>query len=181
VSGAVLRRWLKVADPTALTARESLRGDLGYRERVGDVARSDVFGFLWEEETDPIGLLDRLCEHTNLLQNPNKHRREIRLPGQALTPRGNTWVLVTREEETERVEASLARHGGLAHPPRVRTGTLWELDLAGDPEERLHLAEEIAVCRSRRRGLLANPHVERAVVFGEPPAVGAVLSALELR
>ena len=42
MTSAVIRLWLKVMDPTALTARETLQRALGYGRRVRDVARSEV-------------------------------------------------------------------------------------------------------------------------------------------
>ena len=68
------------------------------------------------------------------------------------------------------MESTLARHhlvGG--EIPRVRRGDLWELDLDAENTELTNLAEEIAITRERKKGLLANPHVEDVTVFSSPP------------
>jgi hypothetical protein len=172
---AAVRLWLKVMDPTALTARETLQRFLGYDGRVLDVARSEIWGFRWEGDADPRGVLDRLVRETNLIRNPNKHRTEIVVGDERLGPRGNVWVLVAVPGTGEDLAETLARHrlvGG--EIPRTARGTLWELQLDPGGAELGPLAEEIAVVRSHERGLLANPQVEDAIVFTEPP------SALEL-
>jgi hypothetical protein len=175
MTAATVRLWLKVMDATALTARETLQRFLGYDGRVADVARSEVWGFVWEGGGDPRGTLERLVRETNLIQNPNKHRTEIAVGEEPLHPRGNVWVLVAVPGAGEDLADTLARHrlvGG--EIPRTARGILWELQLEA-PEGGLGpLAEEIAVVRSHARGLLANPQVEDAAVFTEPP------SALEL-
>jgi hypothetical protein len=176
---AVVRLWLKVNDPTALTAHETLQRALGYGRAVAGVSRSEVWGFRWREAVDPMPVLERLARETNLLLNPNKHRMEIAVGGGALAPRGNVWVLVWTAGEGSGLEETLRRHrllsGGV---PVARRGTLWELDLAGPPAERAGLAEEIAVARERGRGLLANPHVADVRIFGVPPDAASVVGAL---
>jgi hypothetical protein len=167
---AVMRVWLKVADPTALTARETLQRALGFGRVVADVARSEILAFHWPGG-DPRATLDRLAVETNLLVNPNKHRWEIALGDDALRPRGNAWVLVYQPGEGGALGRVLADrrlvHGAA---PTTRRGVLWELTLAegtGQPEEVLR---DLAVARARKQGLLANPEVENAAVFLEAPS-----------
>ncbi len=170
MTSAVIRLWLKVMDPTALTARETLQRALGYGRRVRDVARSEVLAFRWNENADAPALLLKLAENTNLLQNPNKHRYEIAIGDEPLAPRGNVWVLVSTPGAGSGMEATLARHhlvGGVI--PQVRRGELWELDLDAADADLTNLAEEIAITRERKKGLFANPHVEDATVFSRPP------------
>lgn len=179
MTDAVVRLWLKVNDPTALTALETLQRALGYGRGVAGVSRSEVWGFRWLETIDPAPVLERLARETNLLQNPNKHRMEIAVGPGALAPRGNVWVLVWTAGEGSDLEETLRRHRLLSGSvPAVRRGTLWELDLAGGPAERARLAEEIAVTRERGRGLLANPHVADLRIFGAPPDAASVVRAL---
>ncbi len=179
MSDAVVRLWLKVNDPTALTAHETLQRALGYGRVVAGVGRSEVWGFRWTGAADPAPVLERLARETNLLLNPNKHRMEIAVADGALAPRGNVWALVWTQGEGSDLEETLRRHRLLAGElPQVRRGTLWELDLACPPEDRVRLAEEIAVARERSRGLLANPHVSGTRVFAEPPTAAAVVLAL---
>jgi hypothetical protein len=179
VTAAAVRLWLKVADATALTACEALQRALGYGRAVRSVRRSDLWAFRWSAPVEAAEVLGRLARETNLLLNPNKHHLEIRVGEAKLEPRGNVWVLVATPGDGTELEETLVRHrlaGGTA--PRVRRGTLWELDLDADPPERIRLAGEIAVTRSRTSGLLANPHVEDAVVLAEPPSAARVVASL---
>ncbi len=176
---AVVRLWLKVNDPTALTTHETLQRALGYGRTVAGVGRSEVWGFRWGESVEAAPILERLARETNLLLNPNKHRMEIAVGTGVLSPRGNVWVLVWTAGEGRDLEETLRRHGLVSGSmPAVRKGTLWELDLAGVGAERARLAEEIAVARERGRGLLANPHVADVRIFGDPPDAAAVVRAL---
>jgi len=179
MTSAVVRLWLKVMDPTALTARETLQRALGYGRRVRNVARSEVLAFQWNENADAPGLLGKLAESTNLLQNPNKHRYEIVTGDEPVSPRGNVWVLVSTPGAGSGMEATLSRHhlvGG--ETPRVRRSQLWELDLDAGNGELVNLAEEIAITRERKKGLLANPHVEDVTVFSSPPTAQDLVRAL---
>ena len=74
---AVVRRWLKVPDPTALTAKDTLVRVLGFQGVLEDLERSEVLAFRWESAVAARRLLERLARETNLLQNPNKHHFEI--------------------------------------------------------------------------------------------------------
>jgi phosphoribosylformylglycinamidine (FGAM) synthase PurS component len=179
MTSAVVRLWLKVMDATALTARETMQRSLGYGRRVRNVARSEVLAFRWEENVDAPGMLGKLAENTNLLQNPNKHRYEIATGAEPLSPRGNVWVLVSTPGAGSGMESTLARHhlvGG--EIPQVRRGELWELDLDAENTELVNLAEEIAITRERKKGLLANPHVEDVTVFSNPPTAEDLIREL---
>ena len=61
----LIRRWLKVADPSAITARETLQRSLAYGRDVAAVDRSEVFAISWKEEVpDPRGSLQRLLRES---------------------------------------------------------------------------------------------------------------------
>lgn len=172
MTDAAVRTWLKVMDPTSLTARETLVRTLGYGDRVRDIQRSVVWAFRWEGTVDAEALLTRLAAVTNLIRNPNKHHLEIVTGDARLHPRGNVWVLVHTGDEGRELQDALSRHRLLSgEVPAVRRGTLWELQLAAG-EDRTATAEEIAVTRARKRGLLANPHVDTVHVLAEPPGAG---------
>lgn len=176
---AAIRLWLKVADPTALTAQETLQRALGYGRVIQSVDRSVLWGFRWGQPAEPRAILERLAEATNLLQNPNKHRYEIAAGHEAIDPRGNIWVLVSTPGAGSGMEATLRRHHLVGEEtPQVRRGQLWELDLDGQGADLVTLAEEIAITRERKKGLLANPHVEDVTVFRSPPTALDVVGAL---
>jgi hypothetical protein len=182
MSVVVLRRWLKVADPTALTARETLQRGLGLGRAVEDVNRSELVLLRWDGSREPRDAVDRvrrLASGTNLLLNPNKHFLEVRAEGEPLTPRGNQWVMVWRPGEGAGLEETLRRRrlvGGEA--PAVRSALLWELALAGDAGERRERAESITRLRSRQEGLLANPELQDARIFDAAPTAAGIAAAL---
>ncbi len=177
---ALVRRWLKVMDPTALTARETLQRALAYGRAIQDVQRSELFSFTWENERDARKILMGLANSTNLLQNPNKHFFEIAWGAEVIRPRGNIWVLVFTPGQGKGLTETLVRHGLVTKPaPEVRRGVLWELTL--EVEGRAAMAGEIAVATHHKSGLLANPHVEDVVLFDRPPTAEAVTDALQLK
>jgi phosphoribosylformylglycinamidine (FGAM) synthase PurS component len=178
MTDAAVRTWLKVMDPTSLTARETLVRTLGYGDRVRDIQRSVVWAFRWEGTVDAEALLTRLAAVTNLIRNPNKHHLEIVTGDARLHPRGNVWVLVHTGDEGRELQDALSRHRLLSgEVPAVRRGTLWELDLA-EGENRTAVAEEIAVTRAHKKGLLANPHVDAVQVFERLPGAPDLARAL---
>ena len=176
---AVVRRWLKVPDPTALTARHALQHLLGYKVSLEDLGRAELLVFRWDDGVNARALLSRLARETNLLQNPNKHEFEIVTGSERLHPRGNAWVLTSEPGTGEAIATSIARRRLLSgEPPAVARGVLWELTLALPPGERKFLAREIAETRSRGAGLLANPHLEDISVFETAPTAVDVAQAL---
>jgi len=175
---AVIRRWLKVADPTAITARETLQRALQFGRRVEDVERSELFCVVWDTpQQGAEAMLEGLAVETTLISNPNKHRVEVAVGGDAVHPRGNVWVLVWEPGDGAGLEAAVRRLGLLAEPPaRIRQAVLWELALDGSPAEVADRAREIAVARSRTSGLLANLQYQRAEVFTRPPTASQIVS-----
>ena len=180
MNGAVVRRWLKVADPTAVTARETLQRALGRGREVEDVHRSELVALGWAgSPTGAREAVAALAASTNLLQNPNKHFHEIAAGEEALRLRGNAWVLVAEPEEGQSLGATIARRRLLPFPlERVHTATLWELTLEGDEATREARARELAVSRSRTAGLLGNPHYQDITVFGSAPTAAVLLEHL---
>jgi len=178
---AVVRRWLKVADPTAITALEALQRALGYGRAIRGVSRSEVIAFSWGDgASEGTKDLERLARETNLVFNPNKHFMEIRTGAEPLHPGGNAWVLVYEPGDGADLSDAVARRRLLTSPPdAVRRGVLWELDLEGSTETVRSMAEEIAVTRSRTSGLLANPHHQRIRVLDASPTAADLAALLE--
>jgi phosphoribosylformylglycinamidine (FGAM) synthase PurS component len=175
---AVLRRWLKVPDPTALTARDTLQRLLGFEDVLRDLERSEVFAFRWEDAVPARAVLERLARQTNLLQNPNKHFFEIAVGAETLHPRGNVWVLTHEAGNGAEIGSVLARRRLVdGEPPQVARGVLWELTGPDDRARRSRMAAEIAETRARRAGLLANPHLEDITLFDEAPAAMVMAEA----
>lgn len=179
MTATAARVWLKVADATALTAKETLQRALGYGRRLQEVHRSELWTFRWEAVDDPLAPVERLVRETNLLLNPNKHHFELATGQTGLRPRGNAWVLVFTPGEGRSLETVLGRHRLVTgRMPEIRRARLWELEFAADPAELATLAGEVGVARSRTRGLLSNPHVEDAVVWTTAPTADEVAARL---
>ena len=175
---ALLRRWLKVADATAITAQRALQRDLAYSKKVSAVYRSEVLSLEWEADAPEAEERVRsLAEETNLMLNPNKHFMELAFGPESLQPRGNVWVLVAEPGAGRHLLNTINKRHLLPFTlSQAHWGTLWELDLAEEP--RVELAREMAVTESRRRGLLGNPHIEQIHVLDTPPQASAVVALM---
>jgi hypothetical protein len=172
MTSVVLRRWLKVADPTALTAREALQRGLGLGRAVEEVHRSELFALRWAGSVDGVPLVRQLAAKTNLLVNPNKHFLEVRAGEERLEPRGNLWVMIWTVGDGEALAETLERRNLLhGDTPRLRRALLWELQFSGEAGERRRRAESITWLRSREEGLLANPELQEAHIFEAAPGV----------
>jgi len=175
---AVLRRWLKVPDPTALTAKDTLQRLLGFADVLRDLERSEVFAFRWEDAMPARAILERLARDTNLLQNPNKHFFEIAVGSETLHPRGNVWVLTHEAGNGADIGSVLTRRRLVeGEAPQVARGVLWELTGPDDRGRSSRMAAEIAETRERRVGLLANPHLENLTIFDTAPAATEMAEA----
>jgi hypothetical protein len=163
-------------DPVVDSACRALRVRLGFGERLAGVSRAD----LWEFEaasTAPGELVDRIVSATGLIVNPNRHRfawRSVRPAagepgsewGGAPSGAGRAFILIRPLGGGD--EGALLRHLRHALGEGVVRGLgradLWTLDIRGGEEDARRLACEAAVATSRRRGLLANPHCQKAAV-----------------
>ena len=73
----------------------------------------------------------------------------------------NVLVFNIDEDPGQELLAALRQMGRGEKVHSLRAGTLWTLLLkASSPQEALRIAEEIAVTRSRSKGLLVNPHYQ---------------------
>lgn len=158
---------LKGADLVALTARNTLRQDLGYEDILEGLEREDHWSIRVQAEDgeESKRLAERLASKTKLFVNPNKHtyrigRREKR---EERRKEGiyEIWVLVNfiEDKEGELTCETLRSTYGLGNIIGVRRGTLWKMDIrAQNEEEARGLAEEMTFVRSVNKGLLVNPH-----------------------
>ena len=178
--GAVIRRWSKVADATAVTARETLQRALGLGKRVRGVARSEVFSFGWNGVLPAApAALETLARDTNLILNPNKHHRELVHGTEPLHPTGNAWVLVFEPGQGKELGGAINRRRLLPFPlAGVRSAVLWELDLEGDAGQIRAATLLAAETRNRRQGLLANPHFQTCRIMEAVPTAQSVQAAL---
>ncbi|MCC7495392.1 MAG: hypothetical protein IT204_23785 [Fimbriimonadaceae bacterium] len=157
---------LKIPDVTAVTARRTLQGRLGYGEQLADLRRADW----WRLTVAPAGdaalaLGQELAERTNVFVNPTKHvYRCAQRAAAPAAPAGCTAVGVLTgflDEATADLTLQALR-GRLGYGDRVlavQRGTLWTFHLrTTDLAAARDLAAAMTVSRDRATGLLVNPH-----------------------
>ena len=166
---------LKIPDVTALTAAGALRRRMGYEEVLKGLKRADYYRLeLRAPDADgALELAGELADKTNLFVNPNKDVYELRPGTREPMPRTDghqvVQVLVTDPLDGSAEGALSALRGRLGYGDRVEgilKGVLWTLELACDSHgEAKQIAEEIAVTRTRGRGLLMNPHFQECEIW----------------
>lgn len=166
---------LKIPDVTALTAANALRRRLGYAEKLVDLKRADHYLFTVEapsaEEAE--AFVRQLAQKTTLFVNPNKHVFETRaVTGEeTVAEREGTYEVrcLVRDADFDPGEGlrdALGKMGFGESIKGLQAGTLWTLRLkAATAQQALEMARDIAVTKSRNRGLFANPHYQQCVVY----------------
>lgn len=183
----------KGLDPSAVTAREAIRGLLGFGARLEALRRRRILelALLPAEGANVVADLERYFDRTVVLWNSNKERMWVRGAG-LRTPWGGEFSHGT------------TRPGPFGHPPLDRPDRdhlmVWPRDTQGAPEdlavalaphrllgvgaaelwtvewsdacaeeERQTRIVRVGPIRTRTEGLLANPHYQDHRIF-----VGAV-------
>ena len=158
---------LKIPDVTALTARHTLQGAMGYGAELAELTRADWWRIDVEaaDEAAALALGGELAEQTNVFVNPNKHvfrvstHAHTREPRPGLLPVG---ILTGFRDDAKAAMALAALQGRLGYGDRVRgleLGTLWTFWLrTTDAAEAHRLAERMTLTTDRHSGLLVNPH-----------------------
>ncbi|MBD3372643.1 MAG: hypothetical protein GF403_08015 [Candidatus Coatesbacteria bacterium] len=153
---------LKTPDTVAVSAELALRDLMGHEELVG-LRREEYWHF--GGDFDTAGLLDSLLLETSRFVNPAKHlhRTPPALeppPEKNPSPGRRVGVLVRKRDDFIGRDALVycRRTLGLGSIATLEYATLWTLTL--DCAEPRAAAREIADCRARRAGLLANPQCE---------------------
>lgn len=162
---------LKIPDVTALTAAGTLRRRLGYEETLAELKRGDYYRISLDVDTqqEALDTVAEMAENTNIFVNPNKHRYTVyagRHNSVTVPESGQSAVSVLVIDPAGGSGRAIAEalQDRLGYGDVVRevvAGTLWTLVLeAEDEEEARRVAEEIAVTKSRSKGLLMNPHYQ---------------------
>jgi hypothetical protein len=173
---------LRGPDPTALTAHYALTHRLGYAEKLAGLERRDVWRFQVEASgiAEGLALAGSWVTRSNRFVNPNKHVYELAAGtgSRGGSGRGSArvaWVVAWSEPDPDgeaAVRLIHARFGG-EELLGARRAVVWMIRFAAgiNPADVLKLAGEVAVARSRLRGLLTNPHFQSvAVVRAASPA-----------
>ncbi len=162
---------LKIPDVTALSAAGAFRRRLGYDDVLRELKRGDYYRISLDvdSEDEALDIVRDMAENTNTFVNPNKHSYSI------FAGHHNSVALEESSDSAVRVlvidpvsgsgegimDALQGRLGYGDVIKQVVTGTLWTVVLdAEDASEAKEIAEEMAVTRSREKGLLMNPHYQ---------------------
>jgi hypothetical protein len=191
ISDLTLTVALRGPDPTALTAFYALTHRLHYAGRLAAIERRDV----WRLRVEASGIAEALAyagswvTRSNRFVNPNKHVYELaagRGPGTAAGAGGRgsgrvAWVVVWSEPDLEGQAAMRLVHTRLGGKELqgVARAEVWMLRFGASvhPVDVLQLGGEIAVARSRLRGLLTNPHFQSVAIVRAASAAAAVAEA----
>ena len=164
--------WRRGLDPAAHTCEQALRGLL--RLPVAGVERGELWRFDLTDGEDAAATREALeraaCRagrYVNLnrdacawLEGARPYPSAAPVPGTA----ADVWVRDGDGRDPAALEFFRAR--GAPSLREVRRGVLWRLWLPDlDSGSARRRAESIAVTRSRRQGLLMNPHAQTAEVL----------------
>ncbi len=169
---------LAAPDPWSFTVLDALTRKFGF-EDVIEVQRTKSWELTFDLASSDaaIALTRELLRTTTLLANPNRDVWTVRCgPGDLpesfwCSDTGEACAFVVRVTDSEDIVGSSAAQImrsrlGMDSVRAVRFSTVWGLRIsraAADPRD---LAARIAVAKTWRSGLLANPHFQDATVFG---------------
>ena len=186
---------LKNSDPTALTAAEAIRSLLGFGDRLAEIRRRSLYELVLQAPNAGEGgaalpdLVSSYLERTVVFWNPNKQRAWVRLD--SFGSPAITWEVLSGARRNPgdfgRPDLSLAGYDHLLvwprgsreipadlvvalsgwHPAAAGHGELWTLSWCegATTEERGAWTRAVGAARSRREGLLCNPHAQNHRVF----------------
>jgi phosphoribosylformylglycinamidine (FGAM) synthase PurS component len=169
---------LAAPDPWSFTVLDALTRKFGFDDIVG-VQRTKSWELTFDLMSSDAAIVAtrELLRTTALLANPNRDVWVVRC-GPTELPEGfwysdteEAGAFVVRVTDSEDIVGSSAAEImrsrlGMDAVRDVRYSTIWGLRIsraASDPGE---LAARIAIARTWRSGLLANPHFQEAAVFG---------------
>ena len=171
---------LKTADTVALTAKNTLRRDLGYESALLDVRREERWVIqVQTEDMQTAEKLGREFSATRIFVNPNKQTYTLRVaesgqakPSPQKQDEGEPYevgVIVGYYRDGKAVSARDALRHTYGYGDRivdVERGVLWKLLLSAQSlDSARKMAEGIALTSGMDRGLLANPHSQTYIVL----------------
>ena len=169
---------LAARDPWSFTVLDALKFKFGIETIVGaERLKSWRLDFDTGSEEDALAVTAKILDETALLANPNRDiwtvrgRSRLELPGvfPGAAGDGDRFFAVRVTDRDDLVgrsmHAILRRRLGISEIKGVAFSLVWILEFDRPGAESFRLAEEIAIARSWRRGLLANPHCQEARVL----------------
>ncbi len=167
---------LIVPDPWSFTVLDTLRRKFGLTEiEEATRFRTWLLSLDTPRESSAKAIIDRLLGETALLANPNRDMWFVRSPHEMIPDSfwrrsiSGSEVFVIRVIDIDdiigRARQEVVRQRlGITEIKSITFSTLWMLEIAGDSKRARRIAEEVAVARRWRKGLLANPHSQKALV-----------------
>jgi hypothetical protein len=170
---------LAARDPWSFTVLDALRRKFGIRDLVGvERLKSWRLDLDLGSEEEALAVTRRILSGSALLANPNRDIWKVRgstgvelpgiLPGESVRLGSSFAVRVADREDLvgRAMLGVLRRRLGISEMRDVGFSLVWILEFERPGDGSLKKAETIAVARSWRRGLLANPHCQEASVVG---------------
>jgi hypothetical protein len=169
---------LAARDPWSFTVFDALRYKFGMESVVGvERLKSWRLDFALASEAEALRLTAEILDETALLANPNRDLWKVGggsgrslpgvFPGIAGGMERFVAVRVTDRDDLvgRSMENVLQKRLGVSQVTGVTFSLVWVLEFDCPGEEAFTLAREVAVAMSWRRGLLANPHSQKAAVL----------------
>jgi hypothetical protein len=168
---------LAARDPWSFTVLDALVHKFGISKTAGvERLKSWRIDFDLDSEGKALELTSRILGETALLANPNRDIWTVRGRSGTDVPEafiggqpGNGCAFAVRVTDIEDIvgrsmHSIIRRRLSMPEVNGVRYSLLWVLRFEAGEEDFRDLAGEIAVARSWRKGLLANPHSQEAHV-----------------
>jgi phosphoribosylformylglycinamidine (FGAM) synthase PurS component len=168
---------LKAEDPWSFTALETLNRKMGMPEVAAlERARSWTLVFEDDDRKEARRAVDSILRETALLANPNRDVWTVREAGDRVDPGfwkqadAGSRSFVVRVAGREDLAGSstlsiIRRRLEMTTVREVAFRTIWLLEISPGDRDPAELAQDIALARTWKRGLLANPHSQEAEIF----------------
>ncbi len=168
---------LKAPDPWSFTVLDALTRKFGF-EDILEVQRTKSWELTFDlvSSDAALALTRELLRTTALLANPNRDVWAVRCgPGDLpesfwYSDTDDAGAFVVRVTDSDDIVGSsvaqiMRSRLGMASVRSVRFSTVWGLRISRAASNPAGLAERIAIAKTWRSGLLANPHFQEATVF----------------
>jgi hypothetical protein len=177
-------------DLVAATAFDTLARKMGLAGVLETLGRETVWLLSFDcEPGRAAGLAAALAENTGIFVNPNTHRHVVvpptepipHGPAQGREPIGAAlWSY--NDPQVSPVESAVRARMGVTELTAIRRMTMWWpgwVHGGGVSRPAADVVTSLVATRSRKEGLLANPHSEGWYVVESPHTPGMILEAVE--
>jgi hypothetical protein len=164
----------RLPDLPAITANHTIKHLMGYGDKLLEVRRADHYRLelAVEETKNALALAERMVNKTLVFINPNKQIAKVVTPDKLNTllpaPKSGFRVLALVNEREDNLAGNILSNLrdtlGFGEVSNLTRGVLWFLLWSAPKEEARRLTEEVMITRSRKVGLLSNPHSQRAEI-----------------